>query len=270
MAAKQLDLAQPTVSQHIRKLEEALGTKLVDRNHARSRPTREGLNALPLAKSLLKTAERMTLAVGGDSFVIGASNNIASYFLPRALGLFEKHTTSKQRWQIVQAENPFLIDKLRRGEIDIALTEWQPDQTDISSLLWRKEQLVVIVPPNHQLAARKSLRWDDLVQLPLIGGERGTGTGALLRDHFGKDADQLMITSSMGSTEAVKNAVISGLGCSIVLHGSVRSEAKGGQLALLRIQNANLEKSFFVSSRMDDDRHSRSNEIKRFLAASEI
>src|SRR5262245_51206599 len=80
-AAKQLGLAQPTVSQQLRRLEDALGAALVTRSHARSEPTAAGRRLLPHARGLLRAAARAADAVMPRSLAIGASGNVGTYLL---------------------------------------------------------------------------------------------------------------------------------------------------------------------------------------------
>lgn len=246
-AAEQLDIAQPTISQHLRKLEASLGVQLVERSHVHSRPTRQGRLALPVARSLLATADRMRGVLAQDTLVIGASGNIAAYFLPRALGRFEAAEGPLPVWRIVSAPNPEIVDRLSAGEIDVAATEWPPDLSGISTAPWRTEEMVVILPPDHPLAGHDVISVEAFARLPLIGGESGSGTATLLSEALGDTADQLRIAATAGSTEAVKAAVREGLGASIVLRGAVEAEIAAGQLAAATLHGVRLSKTFYVS-----------------------
>ncbi len=264
-AARQLEIAQPTLSQHIRKLEEALGVPLIERSHAGSLPTRQGEAALPLARGLIASAERFRTAVREEEFLIGASSNIANYYMVPALSRFCESSSNLTDWRLVQDRNAQLIDKLERGEIDAAVTEWLPDQGAIRSVPWLTEPLVVIVPQAHELAGRKTISIRTLCKIPLIGGEPGTGTGSLLREALGENADLLRVVSSVGSTEAVKSAVMAGLGCSLILRGAVETEVLAGKLAVLDVSGATLRKTFFVSFRTGLPDNSPAARLARYL-----
>src|SRR6202011_3208662 len=80
-AAAQLKLAQPTVSQQLRKLEELLGVRLVQRSRSGCEPTRAALEFLPYAQSLVRINQRAFAAIRGDHLRVGASSNVGIYLL---------------------------------------------------------------------------------------------------------------------------------------------------------------------------------------------
>ncbi len=268
-AAERLDLAQPTISQHLRKLEAAMGAPLIERSHARSRPTRQGLLALPVARSLLETAERMRAVLSETAVLIGASGNIAGYYLPRALARFAEAEGGLPDWRIVQAPNPDLAERLEAGEIDLAVTEWPVTAPGIVATPWCTEELLVIVSPEHPLAGRDEIGEAEFLALPLIGGERGSGTATLLRAAFGTAADRLRAAPSVGSTEAVKSAVMAGLGASLVLSGAVVDELEAGRLRGLRIAGRCLAKTFYLCHADGLPETAWAVRLSRFLSEAE-
>ncbi len=254
-AAERLNLAQPTLSQHISKLEESLGVQLIERRRVGSRATPEGETALAIARTLLTTAEHMVQAVKHDFVRIGASSNIAEYYVAPALSQLELADGQTLQWQIEQADNPSLILRLRDGLVDIAITEWEPDEQGFESRFWRSEEMVIILPPEHRHASQSEISLADLSAIPMIGGGQGTGTGTLLREVLGPKANQLKTSVAMGSTQAVKSAVASGLGCSIVLRGCVETDLKAKALAALTLKGYELRKSFYISFSKDRYNH---------------
>ncbi len=267
-AAERLDLAQPTISQHLRKLEAAVGAPLIERSHARSRPTRQGLLALPVARSLLETADRMRAVLAESSVLIGASGNIAGYYLPRALARFAAEAGGLPDWRIVQAPNPDLAARLEAGEIDLAVTEWPIAAPGIVATPWQSDELLVIVAPDHPLAGRGEIAEAEFLALPLIGGERGSGTATLLRAEFGAAAERLRAAPSVGSTEAVKQAVMAGLGASLVLSAAVAAEIASGRLVGLRIAGRRLAKTFHLCHPGGLPETAWSVRLSRFLAGT--
>lgn len=254
-AAERLNLAQPTLSQHISKLEESLGVRLIERRRVGSRATPEGETALAIAKTLLTTADHMVQAVKRDFVRIGASSNIAEYYVAPALSQLSLENGQRLRWQIEQADNPSLIARLRDGLVDVAITEWQPDEQGFESRFWRSEEMVIILPPDHRHATQNEISLAELSDIPMIGGGQGTGTGTLLREVLGAKADRLKSSVSMGSTQAVKSAVASGLGCSIVLRGCVETDLKAKALAALTLKGYELRKSFYISLSKERNNH---------------
>jgi DNA-binding transcriptional LysR family regulator len=244
-AAQRLGLAQPTVSQHVQKLEATLGHLLIERNRGRATTTPAGLRFLPFAKALLRLAERADAALDRGSLAIGASSNIGVYLLQPLVRAFSSAQPSVGPIDIRIGTNPETARRLEDAEVDIALMEWWDDRPGFEAAVWRREKLVVIVPPAHPWATRKSIDKRMLLREPMIGGEPGTGTARLLQQAFGADASFLKIGLQLGSTEAVKQAVRAGLGVSVTLDSAVRDEVRAGSLRALRVKETLLAKPLF-------------------------
>lgn len=240
-AAAVLGCAQPTVSQLLRKCEETLGVTLVQRSHTRCLPTAAGQQLLPLARALLRTEQRARGAVAGKHVAVGASSNIGIYLLPSQLQALGKSTRAQIELEI--GTNRQIADRLETGEIDVALMEWWDGRPGFTAHDWRREPLVVIASPNHPWATREAIDIDDLASEKLLGGEPGSGTATLLRETLGDRAAALRTGPSLGSTEAVKRAVMAGLGVSLVIAGAVAEEAAHGSIAVVALRGVRLEKT---------------------------
>lgn len=249
VAAQRLGLAQPTVSQHLKKLEDALGVVLLERNNVMCKPTPRGLALLPYAEALLHSADRFGAAAGGNTISIGCSGNIGAYYIASGLRRFLDTQERPVDWDVRTATNPEIATQLAAGTIDLAAMEWPPTDEQVVALPWRTEPLVVILPCDHPKADRKRLSVQDLLELDLIGGETGSGTGTVLRQALGENATRLRIVKTLATTEAVKSAVSAGLGCSIVLRAAVEEEVKAGRLKSLAVSGLRISKTFWVAYR---------------------
>lgn len=230
-AGRRLGIAQPTVSQHIRKLEESVRAALVERSPAGCRPTEAARTFMPYAESLLRIARRATEATAGRPLVVGSSGNIGIYILPEIVRRFELSPEGAPV-DIVIAPNPEVAERLERAEVDIALLEWWDNRAGFVAASWRQEPLVAIVAPDHAWARLRAVPADTVRAAPLLGGEPGTGTGRLLQEALGEAGS---VARRLGSTEAVKRAVRAGLGVSIVLAATVADEVAAGTLAAVPI-----------------------------------
>lgn len=243
-AARALGLAPSTILDHIRQLEEALAAPLLVRRSAIALPTRQGEKLLPLCRALLATAERARAVVSGDGLKLASASNIGVYMLQDPIAAFQSATgIGVENWI---GPNQEVIDRLERGEADLAAVEWWDDRSGFEATVWRREDLVVIASPSHAWASRQSIDVDELLTEPLFGGERGSGTWRVLREALGPAADQLRMSENLGSTEAVKRAVRAGRGVSIVMRASVLDELEQGHLVALRIANAELHKHLWL------------------------
>jgi DNA-binding transcriptional LysR family regulator len=246
VAAIRLGLSPPTASQHIKKLEAALGHPLIVRTRVRAEATPHGARFLPFARTLLRIMERAQNVVSRGGLAIGASSNIGIYVLQPLLRAFRAAVPFDGPLDVRIGSNLDTVRRLEDAEVDIALTEWWDDRPGFDARVWRRETLVLIVSPDHPWARRKSIEKAALFSEPMIGGEPGTGTARLLRRAFGSDAASLKIGLQLGSTEAVKQAVRAGLGLSITLESAVRDEINAGVLRALRVRDANLAKPLFA------------------------
>ncbi len=243
-AAERLSLAQPTVTQHIQKLEEQLGVSLVRRARVGCQPTEAAERLLPYAQGLLRLNERALAAVlGSPGWRVGASSNIGIYLLQPYLSQFMQ-TPAATPVELVIDNNPQIAQKLSTAQLDMAVMEWWSPQDGFQACPWRREPMVLIVPPDHPFACLSEITPAHLAGMPLIGGEPGTGTGRLLDRFFNTDVPG--VSMQLGSTEAVKRAVRAGLGISLVLASSVSEEVLGGTLCAIPLAGEGISKELML------------------------
>ncbi len=245
--AEALQVAQPTVTQHIKRLETALGVSLIRRSHTRCTATRHGRLLLPHARALVAAAERAAASVRQEALRIGASGTIGTYILPQLIKVFSRRRAQAPQIAVELAPNPEIADRLSSGALDVALLEWWDQRPGFRAEEWSRERLVVILPPDHPLAKNESLPAERLAELPLIVGERGAGTASLLRRLMGAGSDESVPLLTLGSTEAAKRAVRAGLGASLVLAVAVREELEAGSLAALNVDGEDLTRPLYVA-----------------------
>jgi len=243
-----LGLAQSTVSQHLRRLEEAVGAPLLVRGQRGCKPTAAALQLLPYAKSLLRLEQRMVDAAGARLLRLGACSNIGIYVLPRLLREFQQ--TGGKPPELIIGSNPQTVRHLENAEVDAALLEWWDERDGFSWRPWYTEPLVVIVAPGHPLSSTTAISAPELSRLMLIGGEDGTGTGRLLRNYLA-NGDMPNVSTRLGSTEAVKRVVEAGLGVSLVLACAVEQEVRDGRLCAIPLRDQPLQKSLRLVWRND-------------------
>jgi len=239
-AARSLNLAQSTVSQHVARLENRLGARLINREGTTCL-TEVGSYVCRYARGIQRLHDRIVASRHRRRLTIGASSNIGTYLLDPVMRELVGDAGADSV-DIRIASNPEVAYALDVGEIDLGLMEWWDDRPGFIARRWRHEDLVVIVPPDHAWARRDSLVADELAGVPLIGGERGTGTGRLLQQYLQSRGVQPCAGMSLGNTEAVKRAVASGLGVSIVLAGAVTGELARGELYAVPLADGGIRK----------------------------
>lgn len=243
-AARALGIAQSTVSQHVARLEHTLGARLIDRDGV-VRLTATGTYVCRQARGIRRLHDRILATRTRPVLAIGVSSNIGTYLLdPVMRRLGQVDGTHAMHMRV--ASNPAIADALEVGEIDIGLMEWWDGRPGFQARKWRDEELVVIVPRHHRWSDRDSVRPEDLADVPLLGGESGSGTGRLLREYLASRGVEPRVGLTLGNTEAVKRAVINGLGISIVLAGTVADEVRRGELHALPLARGGVRKALQI------------------------
>ena len=166
-AAERCQVAQPSLSQQVLKLENDLGAKLFDRLGRSVRLTEAGRAFLPHARSILTQMETARSSVADKcadvrgSVAVGVIPTIAPYLMPRYTTTFaKKYPEAKLR--IVEETTPVLIEGLRNLSIDLAILALPLRHKDLELFPLRTEPLFAVLPIDHPRAAAKTLALKDL------------------------------------------------------------------------------------------------------------
>ncbi|WP_073341848.1 selenium metabolism-associated LysR family transcriptional regulator [Caldanaerobius fijiensis] len=252
-AAKELHMTQPAVSFHIQALEESLGAKLFDRSNKRVILTAAGRAFYAHAKKILSEYEEARKAVLETTGLISgtlslsASLTIGEYMAPGLIGKFiQKYPDVKFLLQIENTEKTakMVLDK----SIDIGLVEGPVEEKALDVIKLYDDELVVIFPKKKN-EERDLITIDDFLRYPLIMRERGSGTRRVFEDvlkSHGINPESLDITLELGSNQAIKEAVIAGLGISVLSKIAITRECKYGLLNFSRIKDLSFFRTFNI------------------------
>jgi DNA-binding transcriptional LysR family regulator len=181
-AAERLNLAQPPVSMHIQQLERELGVRLFERTSRSVHLSKASGNLLPLARSVLAGAERLSQTA--ERVVKGEVGSLSIGYLPSSLGpllasALRSFHASHPNVQISLAEQraPRQIDAILAGDLDLGLTHRAMERSELASELFTETPVALAMPSGHRLARRSrislpSLRGEQLIlmSLDLAGG----------------------------------------------------------------------------------------------------
>jgi molybdate transport repressor ModE-like protein len=237
LAARELGMSQAAVSQQIRKLEDSLAARLIERDPQGCRLTIEGREFLADAETLQRLAVNARNRFRRRRLSIGAGSNIGIYLLRPYLKRYAE-LADAAALDVLIGPNPQMADKLACGDIDLAVMEWWDDRPGYVARVWRDEEMQVIVAPDHPWAGRTRLSRMELQTATLLGGEPGTGTGRLLAHFLGVSLAELPVNRRLGSTDAVKQWVKAGMGISLVLAGTVEDEVNAGSLVAISVEGS--------------------------------
>jgi DNA-binding transcriptional LysR family regulator len=239
-----LRISQPAVSKQLADLESSLGVALVDRLSRGVRLTAAGevlgrhARRLFQEEEAAETALRSLLGLELGQLAVGASTTIGNYIVPPLFGeLHKSHPGVTLELQIANATR--IQEQLLEGLLDVGLSEGFVAGGALAIEVFAHDEMVLILAPSHPLASSASRRIhrDDLSRLPFIVRERGSGTRDVVEDALGRRGISIEPVMSLGSTEAVKNAVANGLGAAFVSRLTLDLELASGRLALLDVED---------------------------------
>ena len=264
-AAEALSLSQSATSAALAELENQFDQQLFDRHGKRLRLNEQGRLLLPHAVELLDRAEEIDALLRGErglgSLRVGATLTIGNYLLPLIVsGFLQSHPESRVRLQVYNTST--IAAMLRRYEIDLGLVEGQVNDVELEVEHWLEDELVVFCAPEHALAGREAVRFDEIAGEPWIMRERGSGTRETLNQALRHRPGGMVPRLELEHTEAVKRAVESGLGLGCLSRLALRDAFRRGSLVALETPELDLRRSFsFVWHR--GKYHSAA--IRRFL-----
>ena len=166
-AAERCQVAQPSLSQQVMKLEEDLGAKLFDRLGRSVRLTDAGRAFLPHARTILNEMEAARSSVAENeadvrgSVAAGVIPTIAPYMMPRLTAAFAKQYP-EAKLRIVEATTPVLVESLRNLSIDLAILALPLRHKDLEYFRLRSEPVFAVLPRDHPRADAKSIALKEL------------------------------------------------------------------------------------------------------------
>lgn len=276
-AAKALFLTQPAVSFQIQMLEEYYGTRLFDRVSRNISLTEAGHLLLRYANemsSLQSELEREMQELTGTAkgrLMIGASTTIGEYIIPYLMGTFKKKYPEVQlTLEVGNTED--IETKIHDTSLDIGLVEGPVSTKDIEKEFFLKDQLVLIVPSDHPLAQQEKVSVFELDKYPYISREKGSGTRIETEQHMKKagfSPNNLNVIMELGSTSAIKAAVESGLGVSIISKWAAKEKVRIGKLAQLNFEEDSFVREFNIIYHKKKFRTQAAEEFLHFLKSEE-
>lgn len=237
-AAEVLHMTQPAVTFQVRQLEEHFNTRLFDRTHNRISLTETGKRVFEYSERIFELYAEMEGAVReltGDMsgvLLLGASTTVAEYMLPSLLGDFKKmYPDVTIRLHVANSDG--IVSLVEDNEIDLGIVESPVSNKNLAVEVCRVDQLVAVVPPGHALAERQAIKAADLIGYPYIRREEGSGTREVVMEYLkaaGLGPNSLDIVMELGSPEAIKGAVETGMGVSILSRTTITKELALGSL----------------------------------------
>ncbi len=253
-AANAAYLTQPTVSGHIKKLEGEVGVRLLDRLGHRATPTKAGDLLYRYAKRILALRQEALQALdelkGGlkGELIIGASSIPGGYLLPPLIGRFRAQYPDISVVLKV-SDSKEIIEAVIDGEYEVGAVGAQFDDGRLEYQKFAEDEMVLVVPPTHPWASRRSARVKDLPSQPFLIRERGSGTRKIMEqalEQHNLSMGAFRVIGEMGSNEAIRQSVKTGGGIAIISKLAVASDIKHHELNAIPVAGLKLTREFYL------------------------
>jgi DNA-binding transcriptional LysR family regulator len=271
--AEALYLTQPTVSGHIKNLEQELGVKLLDRLGKQVMSTEAGDVLFRHGQELLALRDRAREEIASLSgqvsglLKIGGSTIPGAYILPSLIGAFKEQHPSAAI-QLIIDDTEKIAQAVLNGDLHVGVVGAPMVAPQLESHPYLRDELVIAVPSMHAWAKKRTITLDALCRAPFILRESGSGTRRIMEDRLGKagiSIADLNTIAVMGSSDAVRQSIKGGLGISILSIRAIRDDIVAKRLAAVRLKGVPIERSFSIILRKGKSRSALCQTFLNFL-----
>ena len=252
-AADALFMTQPAVTFQVRQLEEQYNTRLFERRHGSISLTPAGELALSYAERILGLSDEMDTRLAemnGEmrgSLLLGASSTIAESLLPGILADFNARYP-QVRPRLIVANSEGIASRVADHGLEVGLIDAPAKLPGLSCDVCCDDEMAVICAPGYPLASLKKVGPRALVDYEYLSREPGSGTRDVVDNYFRANrvaGENLKTQIGLGSTEAIKAVVVTGLGFAIVSRAAVEKEVQLGLLLAIPL-NPPLRRSIYL------------------------
>lgn len=252
-AAEAIHRSQPAVSIQISRLEEGLGVPLFEQMGKKIYLTAAGRELYATCQDIftrLDTFEEKLEALRGE--VAGplklAAVTTAKYFLPYYLGAYLR-TFPQVVPQLKASNRTRIIERLEGNEDDLYIMATLPDHLDIEVHPFLRDELVVFAHPQHPLAGKRRIPLSRIAEERLIAREAGSGIRTTLERLLQEHNVQVEPYMELGSGEAIKQAVMAGIGIGVLSNFSLNLELDTRRLVVLDVEGFPIRRNWYVVHR---------------------
>jgi DNA-binding transcriptional LysR family regulator len=253
-ASEELHLTQPTISNHIKSLEEEFNCKLFDRLGRTIIPTKEAEVLYNHSTDLIERAGNLKEAIGQvnkeitGKLTIGASTIPGVYLLPRLMSGFRQLHPSIS-FQILIEDSKGIIERISRHELLLGIVGAKLGDEPVKYTPFVEDELIVVSP--QHFSKSRLLTLQEVLELPMVLREEGSGTRKETEKFLagkGFSLENVPVAGIFGSTDAIKQAVKAGLGISILSKSAVAEELQHKTLEEIKLTDMQMKRRFYIVS----------------------
>ena len=254
-AGKAIHLSQPTISNHIKDLENHFDCRLIDRLAKEAVPTKAGELLYGYAKKLLALRDETETALAEHKgiirgrLVLGGSTIPGTYLMPQMIAGFKRQYPNVIISLII-GDTAHIIGGILDGSLELGLVGARAEAQKIEQKKLISDEMRLIVPNHHRWASKKRVSLKQLLSEPFILRERGSGTLKSLHQSLrnqGHAVEDLKLIAELGSTEAICQGIKNGIGVSVLSTLAVAEDLQAGKLSALKVDGLHLERNFYLS-----------------------
>ena len=253
-AADAVGRTQPAVSIAIRRLEEEVGAPLFDRSQKTPTLTEAGQRIQDYAQRILALRDQARGAVAELRELkrglvrVGANESTSLYLLPQVILAFrEKHPDVKV--EIYRHVSERLPREVLERNVDFAVLAFEPVDRDLESFCVLRDELALILNPEHPLAKREAVTVEDLGRESFLAHNVKTASRNKVIEVFAEHHTPLNITLELATVETIKRFVQLNVGLAFVPHMCVREELERGTLATVPVKGLTYVRTLWVTHR---------------------
>jgi DNA-binding transcriptional LysR family regulator len=174
-----------------------------------------------------------------------AAITTSKYFMPHLLGAFlREHPAVEPRLTVTNQTR--VVERLVNNEDDLVIMGTLPENLDLEAAYFLDNPLVVVAPPDHPLVGEKNIPLARLVEERFLAREPGSGTRVARTRLFAEHGLSIRPYMELGSSEAIKQAVMAGLGISVLSLHNLRLELKAGLIAVLDVEHFPMMRQWYA------------------------
>jgi DNA-binding transcriptional LysR family regulator len=255
-AAKELEISQGTVSNHVSALEEELDARIFKRTTKGVELTEAGKILQESSEKIFQEIEKIKESISATKsgfhgeIKIVASTIPGEHIIPSLISEFQSEYPSVKS-KIKVANSMTSLQSLENDETDFAMVgSIRGYEERLKLIEIAKEELVLVVPNSHELARKKSVRLSEILSYPFVYREIDSGTRReteKMLNAQGISSSDIKVVLELGSTESVITAVSEGRGISIISSIASKKAEAAGLVRTLRIEDAETTRKFYIA-----------------------
>lgn len=252
-AAEELFLTQPAVSTQIKQLEEEVGMPLFEQIGKKIFLTQAGKEVFAFSKNIAQQFKEVETVLDDLKGVRRGSltltvTSTGKYFAPYLLAEFLKHHPGIDvHLEVTNREE--IVAALQENLPDLAIMGTPPANVDLKSQAFMQNPLVITARPDHPLVGVGRIPLERLAEEHFIMRELGSGTRTAAEKFFAQRGVPLNTTMEMSRNEAIKHAVMAGLGLGIVSLHTLEFELQLNRIAILSVEGFPIMKEWYLVHR---------------------